>query len=349
MKHNKKPEPVAESIENVLYKVDNWNSFLDEMTNLGWLKFSDKQPVTDHYVNDDNKNKIFLKTIGGISDDRVMYIMSQFVQEQIFFYNPEFIMHGHTKRNNLSNQFNNEAGKDGFPLIQIIFSIVDKKIVMDASFITAPEMDDKNKISPNHFEWNEHIRFRIFSNLTTNIKDSLNDFCKAFNENVTKISIKTIKTIHEDYKNLSLEWNNDNNNYTENGDRGHNALSDFFEKTETAYFYGVDNNKFALRPINKEDFLDDKKVFEAIEDGDDGYRSYLGTIEIAPKGVSRRDSDRNIFFNNPIAIVKMEKIDDTYNSFDGFHLVDVETGHVGLELELLITMTIIHGLFLNIM
>lgn len=80
-----------------------------------------------------------------------------------------------------------------------------------------------------------------------------------------------------------------------------------------ANFYGVDNNCFKLG----------RQVFEAVEDESDGYRSYLGSIEVRdPKGLT--------FFGRPVAKVRIEKVDDG-SSFDGYQLVDVRDGHVWLR------------------
>lgn len=73
-------------------------------------------------------------------------------------------------------------------------------------------------------------------------------------------------------------------------------------------FYGVDNNFFKLG----------KKVYEAIEDPDDDYRSYLGSIEAS----DRKDL---IFFKQPVA--KVEVI----VSVGGYRLVD-DSGHIWLDI-----------------
>lgn len=73
-------------------------------------------------------------------------------------------------------------------------------------------------------------------------------------------------------------------------------------------FYGVDNCCFKI----------DRIVFEAMEDPDDGYRSYLGSIEIRnPVGM--------IFFRQALAKVIVE--------FDGDHYTfrDVEDNHIWLD------------------
>lgn len=79
-------------------------------------------------------------------------------------------------------------------------------------------------------------------------------------------------------------------------------------------FYGVSGNEFKLND----------KVFEAVEDPDDGYRSYMESVEI-------RDS-KGIFLGIPLGVVKVEQVTTTeyHDSFGGYQLVDVFTGHVWL-------------------
>jgi hypothetical protein len=83
-------------------------------------------------------------------------------------------------------------------------------------------------------------------------------------------------------------------------------------------FYGIDGYSFKLGDM----------VFEALEDPCDGYRSYLGSIEVVER--------TGIFFPNPIATVKIVPYDSEYKydstrSNIGHKLVDVEDGHVWLE------------------
>lgn len=78
-------------------------------------------------------------------------------------------------------------------------------------------------------------------------------------------------------------------------------------------FYGVDNNAFKLG----------SDVFEAIEDPDDGYRSYLRSVEV-------RDVEGLIFFERPLARVRVIRNDDG-GRFDGYSLVDVVEGHTWLR------------------
>lgn len=74
-------------------------------------------------------------------------------------------------------------------------------------------------------------------------------------------------------------------------------------------FYGVDNNRFKLGA----------RLFEAIEDPDDGYRSYLGSVE--------RVDGAGIFFPQPLARVKVAEFDDGTES--GYSFTD-KGGHVWL-------------------
>lgn len=81
-------------------------------------------------------------------------------------------------------------------------------------------------------------------------------------------------------------------------------------------FYGVDNTRFRIGGM----------TLEAIEDPNDGYRSYLDSI------VVRDDSDC-IFFHHPIARVKIEEAEQgQWNSFSGYALVDADDGHVWLRI-----------------
>lgn len=78
-------------------------------------------------------------------------------------------------------------------------------------------------------------------------------------------------------------------------------------------FYGMENNFFKL----------DDEIYEAIEDPDDGYRSYLS--EIKPTTDKEAD-DQLIFFQNPIDRVKIVK--STAKDFEGYDIVSVEDEHV---------------------
>lgn len=99
-------------------------------------------------------------------------------------------------------------------------------------------------------------------------------------------------------------------------------LQDSFEsyvKDEMLVFYGVWDNQFKLND----------KVFEALEDPDDGYRSYLGTIAVV--------ETESIFFPNPLAAVKVVKLEDVEpignkdEPTDGYAIVDVFDGHIWLK------------------
>ena len=80
-------------------------------------------------------------------------------------------------------------------------------------------------------------------------------------------------------------------------------------------FYGVCNNEFKL----------DDDVWEAVEDPDDGYRSYMDSVQ-------KKESD-GIFFGKPLARVKIVPTDGLggyEGSGDGFSVVDAD-GHKWLE------------------
>lgn len=86
---------------------------------------------------------------------------------------------------------------------------------------------------------------------------------------------------------------------------------------QTFDFYGVDNNCFKLGDT----------VWEAVEDEDDGYRSYLDTVQ-------RANDNTFVWPGQPFARVRVEEYTGDTESFDhvdGYHLVDVTDGHVWLE------------------
>lgn len=81
-------------------------------------------------------------------------------------------------------------------------------------------------------------------------------------------------------------------------------------------FYGMDNNYFKLGD----------EIYQAIEDPDDGYRSYLSEI----KPTTEEEAEQNlIFFQNAVDTVKIVNVGDT--SFTGYEIVAVEDGHVWLR------------------
>jgi hypothetical protein len=84
-------------------------------------------------------------------------------------------------------------------------------------------------------------------------------------------------------------------------------INDIFDKGPFE-FYGVYNNKFKLG----------ETVFEALEDPDDGYRSYLSSIELI--------NYKGIFSKRPFALVKVQEYED------GIRLIDDNTGHVWLKI-----------------
>ena len=79
---------------------------------------------------------------------------------------------------------------------------------------------------------------------------------------------------------------------------------------KTIPFYGVDCNKFKLG----------QTVFEAIEDENDGYRSYLESIVTKEQG---------IFFRRKLADVRVVEYNDGY--FKGHTLIDAKDNHVWLK------------------
>jgi hypothetical protein len=87
------------------------------------------------------------------------------------------------------------------------------------------------------------------------------------------------------------------------------AFDDWLNGTYS--FYGVCHNEFKLND----------QVWEAIEDPDDGYRSYLGSIE-------KKDSN-GIFFPDPLAQVHLTHEDN--GNRDVYRLTDMNDGHIWLE------------------
>jgi len=84
-------------------------------------------------------------------------------------------------------------------------------------------------------------------------------------------------------------------------------------------FYGIDNNQFRLGKLDTGELV----TFEAMEDENDGYRSYLGSIEVI-------DSSESIFFQTPVALVRIAKSEKADTFFEGYYLVDVADDHVWL-------------------
>lgn len=82
-----------------------------------------------------------------------------------------------------------------------------------------------------------------------------------------------------------------------------------------ANFYGVDGNCFKL----------DTFVFEAVEDPEDGYRSCMSEVRMADS------TEGLIFFQTPLARIRVTDQVDRHSDFDGYALVDIEDGHVWLS------------------
>ena len=77
-------------------------------------------------------------------------------------------------------------------------------------------------------------------------------------------------------------------------------------------FYGIDNNQFKL----------DKVVYEALEDAEDGYRSYMDSVVV-------KDVEKSIFFRQSIAVVKLVDCDE--RDFSGYALIDITDNHMWLK------------------
>jgi hypothetical protein len=81
-------------------------------------------------------------------------------------------------------------------------------------------------------------------------------------------------------------------------------------------FFGVDGYRFKLGA----------QVFEAVEDPNDGYRSYLGSIEV-------RDEEPGIFFSRPldtaraVAVEEVSDGDGWRRAFRGWALTSCIDGH----------------------
>lgn len=82
---------------------------------------------------------------------------------------------------------------------------------------------------------------------------------------------------------------------------------------KTFQFFGIDCNAFKLNSI----------VYEALEDEDDGYRSYLGSIEL-------KDDHDYKFLRRPLGRVRIEREDE--GRFDGYRFIDVVTNHTWLTI-----------------
>jgi hypothetical protein len=76
-------------------------------------------------------------------------------------------------------------------------------------------------------------------------------------------------------------------------------------------FYGVFNNCFKLGSL----------VFEALEDPDDGYRSYLKSIKVVKSDA--------IFSKRPLAFVQIRSLENSYS--DGYTLYSPDTDHTWLK------------------
>jgi len=95
-------------------------------------------------------------------------------------------------------------------------------------------------------------------------------------------------------------------------------------KNEEFYFYGVFGNYFKI----------DDMILEVLEDPNDGYRSYFGTLVHYNSSINLNHH----FFDKPLGKVifkKTENCDDLINEFndgfEGWHLIDVDTLHEWLR------------------
>ncbi len=87
-----------------------------------------------------------------------------------------------------------------------------------------------------------------------------------------------------------------------------------FEVGDIFEFYGVDGLFFKVNDL----------VIQVVEDEDDGYRSYLGSVEVREGDVIKD----LIFFKTPLATVLVRE--STEHECDGYELVD-SAGHVWLS------------------
>lgn len=82
-------------------------------------------------------------------------------------------------------------------------------------------------------------------------------------------------------------------------------------------FYGAAENQFKLNQM----------AWKAVEDENDGYRSCLGSVQVALH-------QQTIFFRTPIARVRLEALQEQREHLGevvGYRLVDTKDGHVWLE------------------
>ena len=87
-------------------------------------------------------------------------------------------------------------------------------------------------------------------------------------------------------------------------------FQDLANKPDVYAFYGVNGNSFKLGSV----------IFEAIEDPDDGYRSYLETIRITTKGH---------FHKRPLAYVQI--LSTSTEVYEGYILYSPDTNHIWLR------------------
>lgn len=86
----------------------------------------------------------------------------------------------------------------------------------------------------------------------------------------------------------------------------------WYETGRTYKFYGAESNCFKL----------DDRVLRAVEDEDDGYRSYLETVEVV-------DTTNLIFFKEPLDTVTVVAVVDS-TGIDGY-ILRAADGHCWLS------------------
>lgn len=81
-------------------------------------------------------------------------------------------------------------------------------------------------------------------------------------------------------------------------------------------FFGVDNYCFKLG----------NQVFEAVENEDDGYRSYLGSVEL----LGNWKTDHNLIFPR-LSFARVTLIECSFGAFDGYQIQDLDHHHIWLR------------------
>ena len=93
-------------------------------------------------------------------------------------------------------------------------------------------------------------------------------------------------------------------------------FTDLYNLDKPLSFYGVHSHKFKLGDV----------VFEAIEDPDDGYRSYLESVVLSkPTGIFSKQPLTQVY------VFPSNYDGDDYDEGNSFDLIDANTGHVWLS------------------